>query len=78
MAATPQLPDTAIVDDLIGTLAKYGWNVDRRSLSPILVVILTQNKAHKEVSEMCSYYLEDPERLLIERAMDNKKAKSNE
>lgn len=78
MTATPQLPDTAIVDDLIGTLAKYGWNVDRRSLSPILVVILTQNKAHKEVSEMCSYYLEDPERLLIERAMDNKKANVNE
>lgn len=78
MTATPMLPDTAIVDDLIGTLAKYGWNVDRKSLSPILLVILNQNKAHKEVADMCSYYLNDPERLLIERAMDKKKAKANE
>lgn len=78
MTATPQLPDTAIVDDLIGTLAKYGWNVDRRSLIPILVVILNQNNAHREVAKMCTHYLEDPERLLIERAMDNKKVNVNE
>ncbi len=78
MTATPQLPDSAIVDDVIGTLARYGWNVDRRSLSPVLTLIMNRQKAHEEVAKMCTHYLEDPERLLIERAMDNKKVNVNE
>lgn len=78
MTTTPVLSDTAIVDDMIGTLARYGWNADRRSLSPIMAIILARSSAYQEVAKMCTYYLQDPERLVIEQAMDNTKGKNNE
>ncbi|CAI2516120.1 Uncharacterised protein [Serratia ficaria] len=78
MTTTPLLSDAAIIEDLISTLTKYGWNVDRRSLSPVMAMILTQHKAHQKVAEMCRYYLEEPERLLIEQAFENRKEQDNE
>ncbi len=76
MTATPQLPDSAIVDDVIGTLTRYGWNVDRRSLSPVLTLIMNRQKAHEEVAKLCCHYLEEPERLLIDMAIENQREKN--
>lgn len=60
--------DTHIVEDVIGTLKRYGWNVDRKSLSPVLVVILHQLKAHRDVADVMIRYLQDPELLAIDTA----------
>lgn len=68
MTPKPQLPDSALVDDIIGTLARYGWNVDRQSLSPVLVVILQQLRAHRNVADVMVRYLNDPELLAIDTA----------
>lgn len=67
-----QLTDSQIVEDVIGTLARYGWNVDRRSLSPVLVVIMQKLKAHQDVAEVMTRYLNDPELLAIDTANSNK------
>lgn len=60
--------DTHVVEDVIGTLAQYGWNVDRKSLVPVLVIILTQLKAHRNVADLMVKYLQDPERLAMDTA----------
>lgn len=60
--------DTHVVEDVIGTLAQYGWNVDRKSLAPVLVIILTQLKAHRNVADLMVKYLQDPERLAMDTA----------
>ncbi|UAN52883.1 hypothetical protein KGP26_07410 [Serratia sp. JSRIV002] len=78
MTATPLLPDSAIVDDVIGTLARYGWNVDRRSLSPVLTLIMNRQKAHEDVARLCCRYLEEPERLLIDMAIENQREKKSD
>lgn len=58
--------DTRVVEDVIGTLKRYGWNVDRKSLAPVLVIILNQLKAHRDVADLMVRYLQDPELLAID------------
>lgn len=72
MSVANQLTDTQIVEDVIGTLSRYGWNVDRRSLSPVLVVIMQKLKAHQDVAEVTTRYLNDPELLAIDTANTHK------
>lgn len=63
-----KITDTHVVEDVIGTLKRYGWNVDRKSLAPVLLVILNQLKAHREVADTMVRYLQDPELLAIDTA----------
>lgn len=65
--------DTNVVEDVIGTMKRYGWNVDRKSLAPVLVIILNQLKAHRDVADLMVRYLQDPELL----AMDTSPVKDN-
>lgn len=60
--------DTHIVEDVIGTLGRYGWNVDRKSLPAVLVIILTKLNAHRDVADLMVRYLQDPERLAMDTA----------
>lgn len=61
-----QISDTHVVEDVIGTLKRYGWNVDRKSLSPVLLIILNQLKAHRDVADVMVRYLQDPELMKID------------
>lgn len=63
-----KISDTHVVEDVIGTLAQYGWNVDRKSLAPVLVIILTKLNAHRDVADLMVRYLQDPELLKMDMA----------
>ncbi|HFT3445461.1 TPA: hypothetical protein ACHT44_003424 [Klebsiella pneumoniae] len=54
--------------DLIGTLQRYGYNVDRKSLSPVLLIVLQDLKARQQVAETMIRYLESPHLLAIDTA----------
>lgn len=61
-----ELTDSQILADLIGTLQRYGYNVDRKSLSPVLLIVLQDLKARQHVAEMMIRYLESPHLLAID------------
>lgn len=63
-----ELTDSQILADLIGTLQRYGYNVDRKSLSPVLLIVLQDLKARQQVAETMIRYLESPHLLAIDTA----------
>ena len=64
----PIITDSHLIDDAIKTLAHHGWNVDRKTLSPVLVVILQKLKAHERVARHVCRYINEPELLGIDEA----------
>lgn len=77
MTNTNTITDTALVEDIIGTLARYGWNVDRKSLSAVLALILHQLRAHQNVADVMVRYLQDPELMAIDSAASASKEKTH-
>ncbi|HFT3314745.1 TPA: hypothetical protein ACHV9Z_005236 [Klebsiella pneumoniae] len=63
-----ELTDSQILADLIVTLQRYGYNVDRKSLSPVLLIVLQDLKARQQVAETMIRYLESPHLLAIDTA----------
>lgn len=63
-----ELTDSQILADLVGTLQRYGYNVDRKSLSPVLLIVLQDLKARQQVAETMIRYLESPHLLAIDTA----------
>ncbi|PRD14019.1 hypothetical protein [Pantoea coffeiphila] len=61
-----ELTDSQIIADAIGTLQRYGYNVDRNTLSPVLLIVMQDLKAHQQVAETMIRYLESPHLLAID------------
>ena len=74
----PQLTDSQLVDYVIGTLARYGWNVDRGSLPMTLPIIMNQLRAHGQVAEVMVRYLQSPELMAIDMAVDSAAAQRDQ
>ena len=60
--------DTSAKRAIIGTLQRYGYNVDRKSLSLVLLIVLQDLKARQQVAETMIRYLESPHLLAIDTA----------